>query len=172
MLRQASPKFYGPFQVLEKIGEVSYRLELPPRSQILNVFHVLFLKKFVGNPPTAVPLLPPIKHGRVLPLPLKVLRSRLNLGDWDILVHWMGHPAAEATWERVSVFAEEYPSFQFEDELFHREGGSVIYAFVGRTYQRRPKKKQPAPLGLVRLGVDRGRLEEIKSPPIQDWIQI
>jgi hypothetical protein len=58
-----APKFYGPFQVKERIGDLSYRLELSPRSQIHNVFHVLFLKKFVGTPPGEIFPLPPIKRG-------------------------------------------------------------------------------------------------------------
>jgi hypothetical protein len=64
-----APKFYGLFQVLARIGPVAYRLALPPKCRIHDVFHVVFLKKFMGAPPTAVPRLPPIKHGRVLPQP-------------------------------------------------------------------------------------------------------
>lgn len=41
-------------------------MELPPNSRIHNVFHVVSLKKFVGEPPTYVASLPPIKNGRVL----------------------------------------------------------------------------------------------------------
>jgi hypothetical protein len=77
-------KFYGPFKVLECVGALVYRLELPPQSRIHNVFHVVFLKKFNGSPPAAPATLPPIKHGRVLPEPEKFLRTRLNR---DVL--WM-----------------------------------------------------------------------------------
>jgi hypothetical protein len=81
-------KFYGPLQVKERIGDLSYRLALPARSQIYNVFHVLFLKKFVGTP-GEVPPLPPIKCGRILPVPLKIVRTRLNRGNWELLVQWL-----------------------------------------------------------------------------------
>lgn len=41
-------KYYGPFKVLEHIGEVAYRLELPLNFSVHQVFHELNLKKHVG----------------------------------------------------------------------------------------------------------------------------
>ena len=39
-----SPRYIGPFEILEKIGKVAYRLVLPPElSYVHNVFHVLML---------------------------------------------------------------------------------------------------------------------------------
>ncbi|KAL0562076.1 hypothetical protein IC582_002531 [Cucumis melo] len=46
-----SPRFVGPFEILERIGPVAYRLALPPSlSTVHDVFHVSMLKKYVSDP--------------------------------------------------------------------------------------------------------------------------
>ncbi|GJZ54505.1 putative reverse transcriptase domain-containing protein [Tanacetum coccineum] len=52
-----NPKYVGPFKVLEKVGEVSYKLELPEQmSRVHNTFHVSNLKKCHADELLAVPL--------------------------------------------------------------------------------------------------------------------
>ena len=46
-----SPQYIGPFKVLEKVGNVAYRLALPPAmTGIHDVFHVSMLRKYIANP--------------------------------------------------------------------------------------------------------------------------
>ena len=46
-----SPRFVGPFEVLERMGKVAYRLALSPSlSGVHNVFHVSMLRKYIPNP--------------------------------------------------------------------------------------------------------------------------
>ena len=50
--QKLSPRFYGPFEVLKKVGNATYRLLLPQGSNVHPVFHVSLLKRCVS--PTAV----------------------------------------------------------------------------------------------------------------------
>ena len=46
-----SPRFIGPFEILERIGIVEYRLALPPSmSDVHEVFHVSMLQKYTPDP--------------------------------------------------------------------------------------------------------------------------
>ena len=44
-----SPKYYGPYKVLQKIGTMAYKLELLASSRVHLVFHVSCLKEVIGD---------------------------------------------------------------------------------------------------------------------------
>jgi hypothetical protein len=116
------PKFYGPFKMLQRIGSVSYKLELPPKAGIHDVFHISLLKKFEGAPPTLVVSLSAIHHGCVLPTPEKKLKAWMNMGVWEILVQWTGRFTTNASWEQLEEFKIRFPAVQLTDKLFVGEG--------------------------------------------------
>jgi hypothetical protein len=64
-------QFYGPFQIVQCIGEVAYKLKLPGH----DAFHIGLLKKFNGTPWAARPLLPLVHHGRACLKPAAVMRA-------------------------------------------------------------------------------------------------
>jgi hypothetical protein len=111
------PKFYGPFKVLERIGEVAYHLQLLAGAKLHNAFHVGLMKKFIGEPPSVPGILPPMRHGRVCLEPAEVIKGRLACGRWEILVCWTGQAAVEASWVELDEFKRLYPSCKLVDEL-------------------------------------------------------
>nr|GFD01495.1 putative reverse transcriptase domain-containing protein [Tanacetum cinerariifolium] len=52
-----NPRYVGPFKVLDRIGDVAYKLDLPEElTRVHNTFHVSNLKKCHADEPLAVPL--------------------------------------------------------------------------------------------------------------------
>ena len=46
-----SPRFIGPFEILERVGTVAYRLAIPPSMLgVHEVFHVSMLQKYTPDP--------------------------------------------------------------------------------------------------------------------------
>ncbi|KAH9647661.1 Wall-associated receptor kinase-like 22 [Citrus sinensis] len=90
-------KFFGPYRVLEKIGSVAYKLQLPEGARIHPVFHVSLLKKVVGEVPHNSSELPPIDDDGVIILePDSIVDTRwLKRGGKFIeqsLVRWKRLP--------------------------------------------------------------------------------
>jgi hypothetical protein len=132
------PKFYGSFQVEERIGEVAYKLKLPEGGKLHNVFHVGLLKKFNGDPLVRPASLPPTRHGWACPEPAKAVKSRLAHGRQEVLIRWKGQVPADASWVDLEEFRYLYPAFQLTDELILQGGRDVM---LGVHYNRRPKKE-------------------------------
>ncbi|GJX92193.1 putative reverse transcriptase domain-containing protein [Tanacetum coccineum] len=52
-----TPRFFGPFEIIEKVGHVAYRLDLPEElNGVHDTFHVSNLKKCLADPTLQVPL--------------------------------------------------------------------------------------------------------------------
>ncbi|KAJ4758083.1 polyprotein [Rhynchospora pubera] len=134
-----APRFYGPYKILERVGEVAYRLELPANARIHDVFHVSLLKPFHGTPPSELPPLPPLRHGHVTREPSAVTSIRHRDNSVEVLVEWKDHEKSDASWEDFSWFRAQYPSFQLADELLAQAGGSVTDLHWGQVYTRRNK---------------------------------
>jgi hypothetical protein len=62
-----SPKYYGPYKVLQNIGTMAYKLELPASSQVHSLFHVSCLKKVIGDKILAQTIFPELdEEGKII----------------------------------------------------------------------------------------------------------
>jgi hypothetical protein len=71
-----SPRYIGPFCILEKCGKVTYKLELPPSlAGVHDIFHIFQLKKYLKAPMDVVlPEVPPLETDLTYPEhPIKIL---------------------------------------------------------------------------------------------------
>ena len=122
--KKLASKYYGPYEVLARIGIVAYKLKLPISTSIHPVFHVSLLKKKVGNREVH-PTLPDLPSEPLL-LPQAILDRRMvkkNLqAATQLLVHWAGLTLAEATWEFADELALRFPQFDLEDKVYLKEG--------------------------------------------------
>ncbi|GJS73422.1 hypothetical protein Tco_0706263 [Tanacetum coccineum] len=109
-------RYVGPFKVIERVGEVAYKLELLEElSRVHNTFHVSNLKKCHADEPLAVPLdglhLDDKLHFVEEPLEIvgrevkRLKRSRILL----VKVRWNSKRGPEFTWEREDQFKKKYP---------------------------------------------------------------
>ncbi|KAJ4780790.1 polyprotein [Rhynchospora pubera] len=117
-----SPRFYGPYEILEKIGQVAYRLNLPVNSSIHPVIHVSQLKEKIGNGQVIFPTLPlvglqpPVQLEPELILERRMIKRR-NAAVPQILVKWLNQPHEEATWEDYTVMQHKFPHINLEDKV-------------------------------------------------------
>jgi hypothetical protein len=61
-------KYYGPFPILERVGEAAYRLQFPPTSRIHPVLHVSQLKKALGSKHQVQSTLPTVEDQFAIPV--------------------------------------------------------------------------------------------------------
>nr|XP_034886896.1 uncharacterized protein LOC118027607 [Populus alba] len=122
-----SPRFFGPFKVLARVGAVAYKLDLAAGAHIHDVFHVSLLKKKWGPVvDETVITLPPVSADEViLPEPELILDSRVvQKGKYrpktEVLVQWKGALAEDSSWENLWRFAKTYPHFNLEDKVLRR----------------------------------------------------
>ena len=128
-----SPRYIGLFEILDRVGQVAYRLALPPAlAETHNVFHISMLRKYVSDPSHVLSYEPlQLKQDlsydeqpeRILEKGIKELRSkRIPL----VMVLWKNSTEREATWELEEDMKERYPELfgkkEFRDEIPFKEG--------------------------------------------------
>ncbi|XP_073159031.1 uncharacterized protein [Henckelia pumila] len=111
-----SPRYIGPYEILDRIGDLAYRLALPPAlSDIHDAFHVSMLKKYQPDPshvlrPDEAELDETLSYFeqpiKIMDRKDKQLRNKLIP---LVKVQWSRHGMEEATWELEQDMRQKYP---------------------------------------------------------------
>lgn len=107
-------KYFGPYRVLEKIGNVAYHLDLPDGSLIHNVFHISQLKPFTADYSPVYDVLPVTTDlEAAAAVPQTMVERRLvrkgNSAIPQVKVTRSGLPASTTTWEDYQVLKQRFP---------------------------------------------------------------
>ncbi|XP_073300526.1 uncharacterized protein [Primulina huaijiensis] len=111
-----SPRFIGPFEILERVGKLAYKVVLPPNmAGVHNVFYVQMLRKCMSNPSHVL-------NYEALQLTLNLAfeerptqtldrqeRSLRNKVIQMVKVKWLNHSEEEAIWETETEMRSRYP---------------------------------------------------------------
>ncbi|GJU76418.1 hypothetical protein Tco_1273488 [Tanacetum coccineum] len=111
-----NPSYIGPFKIIDKVGTVAYRLELPEKlSRVHSTFHVSKLKKCMADEPLAIPLDEIQVDDKLyfIEEPVEVMDrevKRLKQSRIPVVkVRWNSRRGPEFTWEREDQMQKKYP---------------------------------------------------------------
>ena len=111
-----APRYIGPFEILERVGAVAYRLALSPdMSQVHPVFHVSMLRKYISDPshilqPQSVEVNDDLTYEEepmaIVDYQVRQLRSKTIP---MVKVLWRSNDVEEHTWETEAEMRAKYP---------------------------------------------------------------
>jgi Chromo (CHRromatin Organisation MOdifier) domain len=137
--RKLAAKFAGPYEIIEVISQVAYRLQLPIGTKSHDVFHVSMLKPYHGDANTERATLPPLpavmQDGEEEFEVDSIISHRRQRGKSQYLVKWLGWPLSESRWEEENQLTHCDSALKhFHEEAGRRslrEKGSCVRVIAG-----------------------------------------
>jgi hypothetical protein len=146
-----SYKYFGPFQILQKVGTVAYKLQLPDSATVHPVFHVSQLK----SSPRPNCLVSSTLPDTAIQYPLQVLQHRtISRGGRQIdqvLIRWSHSDAALDTWEDEEALQQRFPKAAAWGQAASQERG----------YVRKPRSQEQK--RHVQVNVEREKEEVVQD---------
>ena len=124
-----SPRFICPYEILERVGPVAYRLALPLELiKLHDVFHVSMLRRYRYDTSHILPVQEDFTFDEEPKAILdREIRQLQNKQVPLVKVLWQHHGMEEAKWEPESIIRVQYPllfnSCNVEDEIYFKGGG-------------------------------------------------
>ena len=109
--KKMAPKREGPFEIVDVLKPLTYRLNLPETWRIHNVFHASLLRQYRENdiyranyerPPAELD-----HEGQEVYNVEAILKHRRRGRGYQYFVKWEGYPITEASWEPESLFSND-----------------------------------------------------------------
>ncbi|KAF2285202.1 hypothetical protein GH714_039010 [Hevea brasiliensis] len=127
--QKLASRYFGPYRVLERVGKLAYKLELPAGSKVHPVFHVSLLKQHIGDTFPVSDVLPLLSDdGEAILEPATILDTRwIRRGSRTIqesLVLWKHLPQEDATWENSVELQVRFPNLNLEDKVPFKGGSN------------------------------------------------
>ena len=118
--QKLAPKYYGPYEIIDRCGKVAYKLRLPESSQVHPVFHVSQLKIVVGDVHTSTAL-PSLNNELLVKEPEFIIERKMvkrqNKPATMVLVKWKNRPAEDSTWELLYDLEKRFPDTNLVDKV-------------------------------------------------------
>jgi hypothetical protein len=141
--KKLSHRYFGAYKVLERIGSVAYKLELPASSSVHPVFHVSLLKPASSTNIAVSSSLPDVDDSLQVPEP--VLQHCLHHCSLDtvpqVYIKWSGLDTSLATWEDEEALRQWFPG----SCRCPRGRGCHHTTSQPNTREGRPKAQQESP---------------------------
>ena len=134
-------KRLGPYVVLEKIGNTSYRIDIPITWQVHNVFHASLLSctkedKIVGQVPEPQPVV------QIQDQELWVINSFINSrwfrGKFQLKVRWEDQVEEQDDWRDYQEILRESAAWRQELAIDDVQEEDPIHPMIEEYYQRHP----------------------------------
>jgi hypothetical protein len=113
-------KYFGPYKILDKVGQVSYRLELPVGTKVHNVFHISQLKEFRADYTPVFAELPKLPA-----LDARRLVKKGNAALPQVRIKWRNLPDDAATWEDWTTLKDRFPEVRAWGQATNSGGAPV-----------------------------------------------